>query len=382
MKYQIIILIAGLFITSQTVFSNDDLAKGFITGSPEIVSISTMEFGPDGILFVGDSYSGKVFAIDTKDVTKNNAQEGVKVIDIQGKVAAALGTTPDNIIIHDIAVNPISQRPYLAVSKARRNHLEFWRLANDIAKANILLKVNPDGTLEEFSFQQISYSEAQLTVIDEDKGETYRKSSLRVDAITDLIYFQGKIYVTGLSNEEFASTLRVLDFPFGDQVESVSLEVYHAAHGAYETQAPVRTFVPYSFHDNPYLITAYTCTPLATFPINDLVDGAHIKSKTVAEFGAGNIPMDMIIYQREGKDHLMIANSTRNVMRVALEDVGAMEQGLIEEVKGFGTAGVPYVSLPTNGVQQIAYLNSQWVLALVLNPGGSLDLRSLNTKWF
>ena len=382
MKYSLLLLMSFLILTSQTAYSNNDLKQGFKSGEPDIASISTMEFGPEGILFIGDSYAGKVFAIDTKDTAENKSEEGIIVKNIQGRVAAALGTTADNIIIHDIAVNPISQVPYLAVSKAQRAQLEFWKLANDVAKANILLKVKPDGGLEEFQLKEVEYAEADLPVIDEDKGETFRKSSLRVDAITDLVYHKGNIYVAGLSNEEFASTLRVLPFPFVDEVQTVSLEVYHAAHGAYETQAPVRTLVPYSFNGEPHLITAYTCTPLATFSMDQIKDGKHIKSKTVAEFGAGNIPMDMIVYRKDGKDYLMIANSTRNVMRVSLEDVASLEEGLNSEVKGFDTAGVAFTSLPTNGVQQISYLNSKWVLALVLNPGGTLDLRSLNTKWF
>ena len=369
-------------LLSFTCLAASNLKDGFITGTPEIQSISTMEFGPEGILFIGDAIGGKIYAIDTKDVIKNTTNEGVRIENIQGKVAAVLGTQPENAIIHDLAVNPISQVPYLAVSKGNRHELGFWRLANDVANASIILKVLPDGSLEEFKLSDVNFAQAVLEVIDEDKGETFRKSSLRVDAITDLVYHQGKVYAAGLSNEEFASTLRVLDFPFNDKLESVSLEVYHAAHGAYETQAPVRTFVPYTFDGEPHMITAYTCTPLATFAMSEFKNGSMIKSKTVAEFGAGNIPMDMIVYQREGKDYLMIANSTRNIMRVSLEDVGAMDEGLSEEVEGFGTDGVPFTSLPSNGVQQISYLNQEWVLALVLNPGGTLDLRSLATKWF
>lgn len=380
MKPLLLVMLSFLWLKP---YANDPLTKGFTEGTPDIQSISTMEFGPQGILFIGDSYRGQVFAIDTKDTKENNTTEGIKVEDLQGKIASVLGTTADNVIIHDIAVNPISQVPYLAVSKGDRRELGFWRLPNDVSKANIIIKVGGDGSLEEFSLENVSYSHTSLaSIVDMDKGQTYRKSSLRVDAITDLVYFKNKVYVTGLSNEEFASSLRILDFPFNDQQLVSSLEVYHAAHGEYETQAPVRTFVPYDLEGTSHLITAYTCTPLATFPLSKLKDGALVKSKTVAEFGAGNIPMDMIVYQKNGLDYLLIANSTRNLMRVKVEDVFAMEEGLATEVEGFNTAGISFVSLPSNGVQQIAYLNSQNILALVLAPSGLVDLRSLSTKWF
>jgi hypothetical protein len=38
-------------------------------GTPEIKSINTLAFGPDGILFIGDSKSAALFAVDTKDKT-------------------------------------------------------------------------------------------------------------------------------------------------------------------------------------------------------------------------------------------------------------------------------------------------------------------------
>ena len=78
----------------------------------------------------------------------------------------------------------------------------------------------------------------------------------------------------------------------------------------------------------------------------------------------------------------MIANSTRNLMRVKIEDVFNMEEGLSTEVEGFGTAGISFVALPSNGIQQISYLNEGHILALVLAPNGLVDLRSLSTKWF
>ncbi len=379
----LLLLSAAMILTVLGTKANNDLKEGFKVGTPIIQSISTMEFGPEGILFLGDALSGQITAIDTKDMVANNTTEGIKIEDLQGKLAAMMGTTPDNVIIHDLAVNPISQTPYLAVSKGNRKELGFWRLPNDVSQASMIIKINADGSMQEFSMDKVAFSQTTLSgLIDPEKGETYRKSSLRVDAITDMVYHEGKVYVTGLSNEEFSSSMRIVEFPFNDQVRAASLEVYHAAHGAYETNAPVRTFVPYIREGASHMITAYTCTPLATFPMDKFKDGALIKSKTVAEFGAGNIPMDMIVYKKGEKDYLMISNSTRNLMRVDLDDVFNMEEGLNTEVKGFEVAGISYTSLPSNGISQIAYLNENNVLALVLSPGGLMELRSLNTKWF
>ena len=40
---------------------------GFENGTPDIQSINGLAFGPDGVLFIGDSKNASIFAIDTKD---------------------------------------------------------------------------------------------------------------------------------------------------------------------------------------------------------------------------------------------------------------------------------------------------------------------------
>ena len=59
-----------LFLTVIIVQANDDksvLTANFITGDPGIESISAITFGPQGILFLGDSQGAAIIAIDTKD---------------------------------------------------------------------------------------------------------------------------------------------------------------------------------------------------------------------------------------------------------------------------------------------------------------------------
>ena len=54
------------------------------------------------------------------------------------------------------------------------------------------------------------------------------------------------------------------------------VEIYHGAHGKFETRAPVRTFVPMIVGNEPSVLAAYTCTPLVQFPIRELKPGAKI----------------------------------------------------------------------------------------------------------
>src|SRR5690348_11743408 len=87
---------------------------GFVNGSPEIKSMTSLAFGPDGILFIGDSKGAAVFAVDTKDVTRNEKSGAIDLKAVDQKIAALLGTQAENVAFQDMAVNPVSKKVYLA----------------------------------------------------------------------------------------------------------------------------------------------------------------------------------------------------------------------------------------------------------------------------
>ena len=79
-----------------------------------------MAFGPDGILFVGDSVGSQVVAFETGDTTVAALSEQLVFVEaVDEAVAAMLGTTAKQIEITDLAVNPLSQNVYLAVHRGR-----------------------------------------------------------------------------------------------------------------------------------------------------------------------------------------------------------------------------------------------------------------------
>ena len=73
-------------------------------------------------------------------------------------------------------------------------------------------------------------------------------------SITDIAFVKGKVVVAGLSNEEFASKLRVLDYPFKNSNAGASVEIFHGAHGRFETRSPIRTFIPYEIDGRPHIV--------------------------------------------------------------------------------------------------------------------------------
>jgi hypothetical protein len=69
----------------------------------------------------------------------------------------------------------------------------------------------------------------------------FERPPARSATVTDMAYVDGELIVAGLSNEEFASTLRRIPFPFTGAVDDTSLEIFHVSHGKWETAAPIRT---------------------------------------------------------------------------------------------------------------------------------------------
>jgi hypothetical protein len=97
----------------------------FTIGHPEIRSMSALAFGPPGVLFVGDGRGGAVFALDLGTRTAQAATEPPEIRDIEGRIAARLGTTPGEIMIHDMAVDSTSRNVYLSVSRGRDRRWNF-----------------------------------------------------------------------------------------------------------------------------------------------------------------------------------------------------------------------------------------------------------------
>jgi hypothetical protein len=326
------------------------------------MSAGRIAFGPEGILFVGDSIAATVVALDTSDRVPAPSAAKLEVKGINQKVAAVLGTTPDQILINDVAVNPISRKVYLAVSRGRGPDA-----------VPVILRVDVAGTLTELSLDNIRHSVASLPNPISAETKDRRGMPLRVDAITDLAYIDGKVYIAGLSNEEFNSTFRMVPFPFQGAAQGAGIEIYHGSHGRFETNAPIRTFVPYNVGNHPTILAAYTCTPLVKLPVADLKPGSKVKGVTIAELGSGNRPLDMIVYSKGGRDYVLMANSSNGVQKLStagFDKAQAISSPIAD------TAGPAFeVIADWKGVQQLDRYDDHSVL-LLSDAGGSLDLHT------
>ena len=141
-----------------------------------------------------------------------------------------------------------------------------------------------------------------------------------------------------------------------------SVEIFHGAHGQFETRSPVYTFVPYNVNNTPNLIAGYLCTPLVKFPVDSLKPGGKVMGTTIAELGNGNRPIDMILYKKDGKEFLLMSNTSRGVMKIPT-DRFATEPGIKQRIAG--KAGIPYETIATmKGVEQLDLLDETRTLIL------------------
>jgi hypothetical protein len=129
--------------------------------------------------------------------------------------------------------------------------------------------------------------------------------------------------------------------------------------------------------NTPSLLAAYTCTPLVQFPISDLKPGAKIKGKTIAELGNRNRPLDMIVYQKGGKDYVLMANSSRGIMKISTANIENAES-ITNPVGGGGVKGQPYETIESwKGIEQLDRLDKDHAVVVRRTDAGALNLEAL-----
>jgi len=258
-----------------------------------------------------------------------------------------------------MAVNPMSGNTYFSMSRGK---------GTDAKPA--IVKVDRKGQVSDFALKDVKFSMAKLPNPTED-------SKQRQNSITCIAFANDKLFIAGLSNEEFASTLRSVSFPFTTADKGSGIEMYHGSHGQIETKSPIRTFIPFDIGGETNLLAAYTCTPLVKVPVSDLKPGAKVKGTTIAELGNRNVPLDMVVYKKDGKQYILVANTNRGLMKVSTDgiDKAAPIKTRIPESE---TAGLKYETIKgVEGVVQLDAFDKEHALVLIKTKSGSYNLQTI-----
>ena len=260
-----------------------------------------------------------------------------------------------------MAVNPISKKLYIAVQNSDGTP--------------VLLTLDGDK-LVAVSLKDLNATSVALNNAPAEDAKDQRGRPLRISSISDIGFDDGKLLVSGLSNHEFSSSFKSIPYPFTAKQDESTLEIYHGAHGKYETAAPIRTFTTAVINGKKYLVASYTCTPLVLFAMDELKPGTHVKGRTVAEMGAGNSPLDMVTLKRNNDEVLVMTNSKHPLAKVDYKNIASFEGTLSEPVKG--TAGVGFTATPMKDVLQMDKLDDTQVVLMQKKENGDVDLWTAN----
>nr|WP_299343736.1 hypothetical protein [Allomuricauda sp.] len=383
MKTQFILLgLLFLFVTSckkeqakEMALSEGTTHSGAyeLTSNMQLAGANVLTFGPENVLFVSDSKNAKIHAVPTfaeplEDAIPFN-MEGFDVT-----ISEKLNIEPRDVIINDMKIHPVSQEAYVSI-----------KMGHQPDAKSVIAIVNPMTTA--IRFLEVSENSSRVSINNPASEDLsfWKETPASTLSITDVDYHDGYLYVAGLTNSEFASTLRKIAYPFEDTQESVnSIEIYHAVHTQNETRAPIRTMLFDEVDGESTLLASYTCTPLVTIPTSEIQQGANVKGKTIAELGYGNAPIDMITVMTQEMDgsvskNLVVTHKNRGGTVVPFNAVldGAKGKGMAGQQAMFASGLEGIQQIPTANVMQIDVQNQQMLGVIRRNiQTGDIDLVS------
>lgn len=356
MRTRITVVTAGIAAALLTIAASRP-------GTPSIVhhgvgaklqSVSALAIGPNGMLYAADPQAATIYALDLSKLA--SATPGTKdVANIDQQIASVLGTAASELTISDLKVEPKSHNSFVAVTRGQGPNAQA-----------VLMRVDGAGKVDVVSLDNVAFSSLALPNAP-DLSPNGRGN--RSQSITNLQYLNGRIYIAGLSNEEFASKLWAVGYPFKDADRGTSVEIFHGSHGRLETRSPVYTFLPMTVNGEQDLIAAYLCTPLVRFAVSSLSAGQKVRGTTIAELGAGNRPIDMIKYSKDGNEYLLMSNTSRGVMKIPTKEFGT-DKAITTPIEG--TAGIGYETIASlTGVQQLDLLDATHAVIVAKTSSGT-----------
>ena len=352
-----------------------------------------LTFSPDGVLFVGDNVGGAVFAYPVgKGTVPKGSTPPLEVDSINARIAEALGVTANEIAINGMAVHPVTQDVYLSVSRGFGQGL-----------LPAVVRVSPDGMISDVDLTALHATEYKITdapgpdqhfrdrakdwvVPGPVKYDAKAQIPMRTLTIVDMKYHNGELFVSGISNEEFASTLRRIPYPFTGRASESKVRIYHIAHTRYETRAPIRAMQFGLVDGQDTLIAAYTCSPLVLIPVAELKDGAKVTGKTIGDMGNGQ-PLSMFPVKMYGKDALFVTNAGHGPRMIPLDGLSkAVAYTPVNSPKGYPSDLSPEYPMGPVGKSVMFVgsslhadrLNDKFLVSLTRDAAsGSLNLEAL-----
>ncbi len=346
-------------------------ALGPAATAANLQSISRIAFGPADTLFVADWKAGRIYAFelpptepaDGKLFNLRQAEKGIR---------SAIGG--DDFELTDLAVRPQSNEAYVALTARAEGE-------------PVIVVATPNGRIRKLEFENLQATSIELRDQPDKSLVLWDHIPGRSFTVTDMQWHQGKLYVAGLSNQAFSSTLRMIPYPFRGGSNMVTVEMYHTSHNQIETRAPIRAMTFAQLDGQDYLIAAYLCTPLVVIPVDSLQTNAHVRAKTIAELGDAGIPVNLLTFQAQdlntGKlgDYVLSVNLYMGSEVIAMSEIEHANQspGLTTPV-AYGSRGPIAINTePLAPAFRVVNFNDGYFLTLRRDPAsGHTQLMTYN----
>lgn len=352
----------------ETVEVTEEMVLTAENNVPEMQSVGVMAFGENDDLLIADYQTGTIFAFEVDRGRGPLAFSPYNITDVDLQIATLLGTTVDQITINDMVVHPVNRKAYLSVMVGPL----------DTAQPAIFT-VDREGLIEWIDLANVPYTSITIEDLPDEDIVLGNNMAARRLSITDIDYYDGELFVAGLSNAESSAAVRRIPYPFDGTISYTSTEIYHTTNDQVESRAPIRSQTIIEAESGPFLLAAYAGTPLVTLPLSDLQDGANVRGKTIAELGYGSTPIDLLSISDSGAEKVLVSSTGYNVMTFEVDQVLAADatEGLTSPVNPGVITGVEPYNSALNGVSQISDLDAAHVLMLRRNRfTGNLDLVS------
>jgi hypothetical protein len=342
-----------------------------------VQSAGKLTFVDANTLVVADWRGGQLHAI-TLPATSPGTPAAFNLKNVSDAIARALHTNSGKLRFEDMVVRPGSEVAYVSLSVEGRT--------TDARPTPALVSVTTAGKVDVVALDRARRESVAIGNVPTADKHLWRDTPAATYTVTDMTYHAGKLYVAGLSNASFASTLRVFDFPFKGNAAVSSVEMYHPVHNMLETRAPIRKMVIATLNGEPTLVAAFTCSPLVTIPLKDLKDGAHIAAKTIAEFGWGSAPVGMVMFDAGQGPMILLTHSHKSADLLSLTDIAeaSTKPGLATPIKWptEPVLGVKSIYVPMR-VAQIDNQDANFLAALRRNEAsGAMELVSMRKGLF
>src|SRR5262249_16705507 len=150
-------------------------------------------------LFAADTKGATIFALDL-GAGASGTTAGAKNVDgIDAQIASLLGTDAKSVVVTDMVVHPKTKNAYISVMRG---------MGAEAKPA--LVRVDAAGKLALVALDGVK--DTRVALPNAPNANAQARRDPRRDGITHMALVGNKLYVAGLSNEEFASKLRAIPY--------------------------------------------------------------------------------------------------------------------------------------------------------------------------